>query len=1030
MQKTFLKWKRAAGEFVSCTLPAVVLCAFLALAAEPAWGGWENGYWAIIHEPIFDGQDVSVSSDGLGGMIVALLDAGSSPGKIRVNRVDHVGTEIWGDGGILLPWPIGADSIVVPIDVAPDGVGGAYTVHCEVWGTGHYMVVTHVDPEGAFDWSTYVADAGVPDGYTPLHAEIEATGGGDAIVGWTHFVLGDTRVKTARVTSAGGVSWQAALSPKHPTDPWQVNWHMVSDGQGGVLVNYLGIVGIQHKWYIQRVRGDGVLLWGANGHELQGLFMAYCAMVDDGGGGAYLAVRDLANNRALAQHLNSSGTETWAAGGVVALPHDGWPIVCRDGEGGVFLAETDDDDIFAQHIDVNGTILWGANGVAAANHAGTQDLTSIVHDGFSGAILGYEDWYFVDIGETENRVPSAVRLGWFGGKVWEAIGIWAAGLNDGLEPQGVIAVADGSGGALFAWNEEDSPTGGADFVYGAGVNGSGGAPSPTLTYLWPDAGAPGASTPVWIAGEYLEASQGFALKRSGSSDLPITGLAFVNYQLLEGMLNLGGADPGGYDLVASVSGTPKDTLQGAFGVGEAPICEDDHPFLPVADDPVEPDESFRKAVFDADGKVRAVWVEYDGYEYALKYAKGGAGDWSGPARTLLYWAYPITHPSVAMGPDGQTHIACIVDDPWDPTLYYIRLESNELNVWQYILSNGQEKWNPSIAVTDDGVAHIVYQEGAWDATALYYVNHGGVGFSTPENLNIGFNGREPDLAVYNGNALVLTFVRNFIIPGFNEVCYQKRTSGGSLEASVGMYWGVYVQSPSVAWDGGSKVLFSWVLDNTGTDPLLHTCLMESDVLGPVRWRLGDPQIVKTAVAAVGPDRFYLLTEENEGALPMKLNLRSGDGDVFFPKRRLNTHGDVDFPALAAERGGEGVFAFWHDYQNPSEPLFLWECYCGEVGVTPAAAPGVFRGPSAAPNPFNPSTTLAFSLPADGDAGLAIYDVRGRRVRTLAAGFLSGGEQSAVWDGRDDEGRDVPSGVYLARLCFGNEVAARKLVLVR
>lgn len=68
-----------------------------------------------------------------------------------------------------------------------------------------------------------------------------------------------------------------------------------------------------------------------------------------------------------------------------------------------------------------------------------------------------------------------------------------------------------------------------------------------------------------------------------------------------------------------------------------------------------------------------------------------------------------------------------------------------------------------------------------------------------------------------------------------------------------------------------------------------------------------------------------------------------------------------------------------------------------------------------PNPFNPATEIHFVLPAGGHAELRIYDVAGRRVRDLSAGALAAGSHAVRWDGRDERGHNVTSGVYLVRL---------------
>ncbi len=84
-----------------------------------------------------------------------------------------------------------------------------------------------------------------------------------------------------------------------------------------------------------------------------------------------------------------------------------------------------------------------------------------------------------------------------------------------------------------------------------------------------------------------------------------------------------------------------------------------------------------------------------------------------------------------------------------------------------------------------------------------------------------------------------------------------------------------------------------------------------------------------------------------------------------------------------------------------------------------------------PNPFNPSTTIGFSVSQSGPAMLEIYDVTGRLVRTLLSGNVAAGQHTAQWDGRDDRGSSVGSGVYFYRLRAGaNSVASRKMLLMK
>ncbi len=83
-----------------------------------------------------------------------------------------------------------------------------------------------------------------------------------------------------------------------------------------------------------------------------------------------------------------------------------------------------------------------------------------------------------------------------------------------------------------------------------------------------------------------------------------------------------------------------------------------------------------------------------------------------------------------------------------------------------------------------------------------------------------------------------------------------------------------------------------------------------------------------------------------------------------------------------------------------------------------------------PNPFNPTVSLDYVLPAAGDVRLSVYDVNGRLVRRLVMEEKASGVHTAVWNARDDTGEGVSTGVYFVRLRFGNVVDTRKIVLLK
>ena len=101
-----------------------------------------------------------------------------------------------------------------------------------------------------------------------------------------------------------------------------------------------------------------------------------------------------------------------------------------------------------------------------------------------------------------------------------------------------------------------------------------------------------------------------------------------------------------------------------------------------------------------------------------------------------------------------------------------------------------------------------------------------------------------------------------------------------------------------------------------------------------------------------------------------------------------------------------------------------------VGEATSATPNDFSLGKNYPNPFNPETMIPYSLPEYTHVELTIYDVRGAKVRTLVDRQLPGGPHVTRWNGRDDSGREVASGIYIYRLATPGAEHTGRMVLVR
>jgi hypothetical protein len=104
---------------------------------------------------------------------------------------------------------------------------------------------------------------------------------------------------------------------------------------------------------------------------------------------------------------------------------------------------------------------------------------------------------------------------------------------------------------------------------------------------------------------------------------------------------------------------------------------------------------------------------------------------------------------------------------------------------------------------------------------------------------------------------------------------------------------------------------------------------------------------------------------------------------------------------------------------------------GTTSVGDGSSPVSFALHASVPNPFNPTTTIRYDVPSGGaDVSISIFDVAGRLVRELVNEHRSTGTWSVQWNGDDDRGQRVASGVYFYRMRAGDFVDTKKMVLLK
>jgi regulation of enolase protein 1 (concanavalin A-like superfamily) len=104
---------------------------------------------------------------------------------------------------------------------------------------------------------------------------------------------------------------------------------------------------------------------------------------------------------------------------------------------------------------------------------------------------------------------------------------------------------------------------------------------------------------------------------------------------------------------------------------------------------------------------------------------------------------------------------------------------------------------------------------------------------------------------------------------------------------------------------------------------------------------------------------------------------------------------------------------------------------GSTEVTPSdSKPATFNLEQNYPNPFNPSTTIQFQVPYTSNVNISVFNVLGQRVKTLVDRLMGQGTTQITWDGNDERGNAVTTGVYLYRMQAGEYLSTRKMMLTK
>lgn len=759
---------------------------------------------------------------------------------------------------------------------------------------------------------------------------------------------------------------------------------MIPDGAGGAIVVWSdGRSGAGFDIYAQRVTGNGVALWTPNGVPISTApgDQYFPVITSDGAGGAIMAWVD---NRpgtggVYVRRINAAGTVQWTADGVGLATHalgvDELQIV-PDGSGGAIVTWKDgrnlsNYDIYARRVNSAGVAQWAANGVAICAAAGNQDVPDMVSDLAGGAIVVWADYR---TGPSDSDVY-AQRVNTSGVVQWAANGVPVCALvgSGQLNPR---TAPDGSGGAILGW--WDNRWGTAD-IFVQRLNGSGAAQWTTDGVLICDSAS----------------DQLFPLLASDGAGGAIA--VWHDYR--------DGAKTDLYAQRTNAAGAPLWARNGVLVCGAF-------------------DNQFPNVIIpDGSGGAVVTWDDYRAISTNLSDSYAQRLDAYGAAQ----WAYDGV--GVSVGPGYQADVKAVADGAGGFTFAWADARSGYDKIYAQRLESTYGYWgHPEPIIT--AVADVPHDQGGkvavnWTAsgrdlslpqTISFYSIWRAVAVIPAGSASIGVDGlRElrPELAapVYLST------------PGH----YYEQVGTQAAHAWPGYSFAASTRADSVALATGTEY-FMIAAHEQYNDFIVFASNEVSghsvDNLAPAAPLSLTAQRVGTDVnlrwnRAAAPDLrdYSVYRATSSGVTPVPINFLSASEDT------------VAVDAGAPTSALYYIVTAYDVHANQSAPS-------NEAAVTPVTnvgdTPSITRLTvlQNQPNPFTSTTDLRVGLPANADVSIEVFDVGGRRVRTQSLAQQQAGWQKVHFDGRNDRGQPLTSGVYFYRVSAGGTTVTHKMVIAR
>ena len=762
--------------------------------------------------------------------------------------------------------------------------------------------------------------------------------------------------------------------------------------------------------------------------------------IPDGSGGAIIVWRDYrpgSNYDLYIQHINAAGELLWTADGVAVCTGTGSTYdldITSDGDGGAIVTWEDsrsvDYDIYAQRIDKWGNTKWTTNGVTICTSTSTQADPKLVYDGSGGAIIVWEDYR-----SGTSYDIYAQRVNSSGTVQWPANGIGVCTASG--TQQDVQITSDGTGGAIVAW--EDFRSGTSYDIYAQRI-------SKTGTYIWAGAGAAVCDDP---AQQYNP-----QLVSDGNEGAVITWYDSRN---------------GTYDIYAQRIGA----------LGYAQWTTDGNPVCTTIGAQSEP-----RIAAVGSGVSVIVWIDSrngtDNNIYAQKIDSAGIPKWTANGAAIC--TASDNQYSAHIMSDGMGGAFITWEDyrSGDYDIYGQRIDTGGTVKWMgngiAICSSSSNQYNQPIV--SDGAGGFIsawqdFRTGDYcDVYAQAVDAQGRFGFMKPEiqavrdvpgdqggYVYLGWHAcryditRQPTMSYYSiwrainlpqataaleNGALMFDRVPPLDVDNSQPVIRMQKAGPAVY------FWELIATQDAYNLEGYGKQLPT-MFDSTAVSTEYHLFQLIAHTTDPSMFWISEPDSGYSVdnlspapptsfmgTQVISPEGLSLIWDANHENDLDGYVLYRGPSETFIPDEDSWIAATSDTTLF----DGEWTWDSGYYYKicaidiHGNESLFSLLSPENVTGTETSAPPANNFLAQNVPNPFNPMTRIAFGIEHDGNVSLKIYDVTGRLLRVLVDEWRERNQYETLWDGCDDNGNTVGSGIYFMTLVTADFTQTRKMVLTK